>query len=271
MLSITQVVTQRVRAIARQAMRFVFPTNCATCDIPLTNDPIPYFCTSCWNAITPLPPPRCSRCNYPFPSPAATSHTPHQVCWSCRKRPPSFTKAWTLYPYVTPLREALHLFKYRGKVVLAGPLARLIIDQFPAWNSFDLVIPVPLHDHRLREREFNQSLLLADQIGHHFGLRVSCTDLVRIRSSPQQTTLRRKERLKNLRGVFAVPHPSSVRGKRILLIDDVLTTGTTVNECAKALRRAGSSDVYVLTLARTIDNGQIPDRLLNQSHHRAHN
>jgi ComF family protein len=170
-----------------------------------------------------------------------------------------------LYPYVSPLREAIHLFKYGRKVALAAPLSRLIIDQFPACESFDMVIPVPLHIDRLREREFNQSLLLADRIGHHFGLRVSCTALVRIRPSPQQTALRRKERLKNLRGVFTVPHPPSISGKRILLIDDVLTTGTTVNECAKALRKAGSSDVYVLTLGRTMEKSQIPDRLLRQS------
>lgn len=270
MASLTQRAAQYARATARQAMRFLFPVGCATCGVSLTDDPIPYFCSPCWNTITPLPSTRCSRCSYPFVSPAATSHTPHQVCWACRKWPPSFTKAWTLYPYVSPLREALHLFKYGRKVALADPLARLIINQFPACESFDMIIPVPLHIDRLREREFNQSLLLADRIGHHFGLRVSCTDLVRLHPSPQQTALRRKERLKNLRGAFAVPQPSSINGKRILLIDDVLTTGTTVNECAKVLRKAGSSDVYVLTLGRTMDNHQIPDRLLDQSHRRTH-
>ncbi|MCP9455733.1 MAG: ComF family protein [Nitrospira sp.] len=268
---LTQAVGRYVKATTRQTVRFLFPVSCAACGVPLTDDPIPYFCSRCWNTLTPLPSTRCSRCSYPFVSPAATSHTPRQVCWSCRKRPPSFTKAWTLYPYVSPLREALHLFKYKRKVALAEPLARLIINQFPTGESFDLIIPVPLHIDRLREREFNQSLLLADRVGHHFGLRVSCTDLVRLRPSPQQTTLRRKERLKNLRGVFTVLHPSSITGKRILLIDDVLTTGTTTNECAKALRKAGSSDVYVLTLGRTMDTSQIPDRLRHQSHGRLHN
>ncbi|MCA1958145.1 MAG: hypothetical protein LDL14_06420, partial [Nitrospira sp.] len=91
-----------------------------------------------------------------------------------------------------------------------------------------------------------------------------CTDLIRHRSSPAQVSLRRKERLKNLRGAFTVLQPRAVAGKRILLIDDVFTTGATINECAKALRKAGSSDVFALTLGRTMDASHVPDRLFQQ-------
>ncbi|TKS59964.1 MAG: hypothetical protein EWM72_01821 [Nitrospira sp.] len=129
-------------------------------------------------------------------------------------------------------------------------------------------MPVPLHIQRLREREFNQSLLLADRIGRHLDTPVSFTDLIRIAPSPAQTTLSRKGRLKNLRGAFALRHPGSIAGKRILLIDDVFTTGATVNECAKTLRKAGSGDVFVLTLGRTVDASTVPDRILaQQTHH----
>lgn len=123
-------------------------------------------------------------------------------------------------------------------------------------------MPVPLHARRLREREFNQSLLLADRIGRHLNTLVSFTDLIRTAPSPAQTTLTRKGRLKNLRGAFALRHPESIAGKRILLIDDVFTTGTTVNECAKTLRKAGSGDVFVLTLGRTVEASTVPDRVL---------
>lgn len=255
---------ESVPRFLRRAVRFLLPVDCAACQAPLTHDPIPYFCSGCWSTITPLAPSRCARCDYPFLSPAATSHSPTHLCQSCRRRPPSYTKAWTLYPYQSPLRDAIRLFKYQRKVAMAEPLARLILDRLPPLDSVDLIIPVPLHIDRLREREFNQSLLLADRVGRHLDIRVSCTDVIRPAPSPAQTSLSRKERLRNLRGAFAVPHPDAVAGKHILLIDDVFTTGATVNECAKALRKAGSGDVFVLTLGRTVTATHVPDRLLAQ-------
>lgn len=251
----------------RQAIRFVLPVECASCGSPLTDDPIPLFCAGCWGTIAPLTRSRCAHCDRPFASPVATAYSPGHVCQSCAERPPSYTRAWTLYPYLAPLRDAVCLLKYRGKVGLASPLARLMIDRLPPLPALDLIIPVPLHPRRLREREFNQSLLLADRIGRHLNVPVSFTDLARILPSPAQTTLSRKGRLKNLRGAFAVGEPESVGGKRILLIDDVFTTGATVNECAKSLRKAGAGDVFVLTLARTVDASTVPDRILAQQTH----
>ncbi|MBH0203291.1 MAG: ComF family protein [Nitrospira sp.] len=125
-------------------------------------------------------------------------------------------------------------------------------------------MPVPLHSERLRQREFNQSLLLADGIGHHLDIPVAYTNLIRPVPTPAQTTLSRKNRLNNLRRAFAVRHPEAIVRKRILLIDDVFTTGTTVNECAKTLRKAGSGDVFVITLGRTMDLTMIPDRIMAQ-------
>lgn len=116
----------------------------------------------------------------------------------------------------------------------------------------DLLMPVPLHPSRLREREFNQSLLLADRLNRRLRLPLSYDNLIRVRPTQPQTELNRAARLKNLRRSFVVQRPEEVTGRRILLVDDVLTTGTTVNECAKALRKAGASDVYVGTLARTV-------------------
>jgi ComF family protein len=137
-----------------------------------------------------------------------------------------------------------------------------MINQLPPLDNINLIVPVPLHIGRLREREFNQSLLIADQIGRYLDIPVSCNDLTRTSPSPPQTTLPRKERLRNLRGAFAVPRPDSIADKQILLIDDVFTTGATVNQCAQALRKAGSGDVFALTLCRTMDRSHIPDRLL---------
>jgi ComF family protein len=139
-----------------------------------------------------------------------------------------------------------------------------MLNALPTPLEADVVIPVPLHTSRLREREFNQSLLLADQVATHLHLPLSFTNLVRTVSSEPQSTLSRKERIKNLRQAFTVRQPQSLAQKRILLIDDVFTTGTTVNECAKVLRNAGAEAVFVLTLARTVESSVVPDRILAQ-------
>ena len=260
----TRPLSKFVAGLMRRALRFLLPIDCAACQTPLSSDPIPCFCNECWQAIAAGHPSRCSRCDHPFHSTAATSHSPNHLCHACRKHPPSYTRAWTLYPYLPPLQQAIRLFKYGGKISLAAPLAQLMIDRLPPLNSIAVLIPVPLHAGRLREREFNQALLLADRIGRHLSLPVSCDYLIRTSPSPAQTTLPRKERLNNLRGAFAVPRPEAVSGKDILLIDDVFTTGATVNQCAKTLRKAGSGNVYVLTLSRTMDASHVPDRFLAQ-------
>jgi len=129
----------------------------------------------------------------------------------------------------------------------------------------DLIVPVPLHPARLREREFNQSLLLADLLGRQLQLPVVATVLVRVLAAAPQTTLTRQERLHNLRQAFAIRNAEVLAGRRVLLIDDVFTTGTTVNQCAKSLLKAGVLSVSVLTLARTIDTSLVPDRVLAEN------
>lgn len=255
---------QKLPGLLRHTVRFFLPADCAACGIPLTDDPVPLFCAACWSTITPLALSRCSQCDHPLPSPVALTYSPTHRCHHCTVRPPSYAKAWTLYPYLPPLQDAICLFKYRGKVSLAKPLGRLMLNALPTPLEANVVIPVPLHTSRLREREFNQSLLLADQVATHLHLPLSFTNLVRTVSSEPQSTLSRKERIKNLRQAFTVRQPRSLAQKRILLIDDVFTTGTTVNECAKVLRNAGAEAVFVLTLARTVESSVVPDRILAQ-------
>jgi ComF family protein len=256
--------THRLSGLMRQAIRSFLPAACAACESPLSSDPVSLFCASCWNTIAPVALSRCAQCDRPLPSPVAFTHSPTHRCHHCTVRPPAYVKAWTLFPYLPPLQDAICLYKYRGKVSLAKPLARLMIDALPATLQADVIMPVPLHPSRLREREFNQSLLLADQIARHLHLPVSFTNLVRTLPSDPQSTLSRKERMKNLRRAFAVRDPGKIAQQRILLIDDVFTTGTTVNECAKVLRTSGAGDIVVLTLARTVEASVVPDRILAQ-------
>jgi ComF family protein len=261
---IRQDVRDRLMGWCRQALRFILPVECMTCGHSLSTDPVPFFCTGCWQNIRPFQQPVCVRCHQPFVSSAATTYTPNHQCQDCQERPPAFERAWTLFPYLPPLREAICSFKYRGKLTLARPLARLMISALPNGIEADVIVPVPLHPARLRAREFNQSLLLADQLSRHLALPVSVTNLVRVVATDPQTTLTRQARLRNLRKAFEVRRPQDLAEKRILLIDDVFTTGTTLHECAKALRNAGAGPVFALTLARTVNTELIPDRVFTE-------
>lgn len=238
--------------LLRTLLHIIFPSACAACQEPLWDDPVPFFCRQCWGTLKPIPGPVCPRCGRPFASSIALQHSPTHQCGACRKRPLALTQAWSLFSYQTPLKEAIALFKYRGKLSLTTPLAKAMIEALPALPAIDGIIPVPLHPQRLREREYNQSLLLANRLSRHTGIPLVLGCLVRIRSTVPQTSLSRKERLTNLHRAFSIAKPAHIQGKRILLVDDVFTTGTTLHECAKTLRRAGCGPVFGLTLARMV-------------------
>jgi ComF family protein len=239
-------------SVARRLLHAILPVQCASCNMALSGDPVPFFCRACWGSIQLLSGPFCPCCGRPFASACALQYSPDHVCGACRSHHPAFTRAWSLYPYASPLREAVHLFKYNKKVSLANALGALMDRGLIESVHVDVIIPVPLSLARLRTREYNQSLLLADRVSQARNIPLSYDNLVRIRETAPQTELSRAVRLKNLRRAFAVRRPQDMTGKRVLVIDDVFTTGTTVNECAKALRKAGASEVYVCTLARTV-------------------
>lgn len=230
----------------------ILPDRCVGCRTPLSRNTSPFFCDPCRLSLTAISGPQCPRCGVPFPSRTALVHSPSHICGSCRTRKPSYERAWSLYAYESPLREAIHGFKYRRNLAMGRVLGRLLTQALPPGLDVDVVMPVPLAPPRLREREYNQSLILARHAATALGRPLDCLSLIRASGSPPQTSLRRRARLQNLRRTFQVSRTDEVHDKRILLIDDVLTTGTTVNECAKALRKAGSGPVFVVTLARTI-------------------
>jgi ComF family protein len=120
-------------------------------------------------------------------------------------------------------------------------------------TTIDVIMPVPLHRSRLRERGFNQALLLASAVGRAHGIPLSYDNLTRFRATRPQVELSGEERVQNVRGAFRLTRPADVEGKRVLLVDDVFTTGATMNECAAVLKRAGARSVVALTLARTAD------------------
>jgi len=174
------------------------------------------------------------------------------LCGYCRRGAFQFERARSFGYYEGALREILQHYKYRGLRPLARPLGQRLAQTLERLQggTWDLVLPVPLHRNRERQRGFNQAGLLAEQVGKLFGIRMGGKDCVRVRDTPPQAGLRAAERRKNVKGAFAVPQPERVRGLRVLLVDDVLTTGATADACARALLEAGAKGVAVLTLAR---------------------
>lgn len=209
------------------------------------------FCGPCWATVQLFTGSTCSRCGRPFES------GPDHPCAACESRPPAYDRAVAAGPYEGILAQAITLFKYRRKTSLARPLGALLTGRLAALPpmDIDLVVPIPLHPRRLREREFNQSLLLAQEVSRtdpRGRLPLAYQAVARVGWAPPQVELSRSDRLTNVRGAFEVRDPSAIAERSVLLVDDVLTTGATAHECAKALRKAGAAAVYVLTVARTV-------------------
>jgi ComF family protein len=179
-------------------------------------------------------------CAIPF----ASEHA--RVCGQCLKKPPPFSRVITYGLYEGVIREAINQFKFYGLRRLAKPLGNLLLGfDFPA---VDGVIPVPLTIRRLRERGFNQSLLIARIIAKEIRVPLLMDVLVKKNETPPQIGLTARERLLNLRNAFAVK--GNVKGLRLLLVDDVMTTGATVTECSEQLMKSDAEEVIVMTLAR---------------------
>lgn len=206
----------------------------------------------------------CSICGERLESPFAFAAQPVEsseaLCGLCRRLEPPYIKATAYGSYESGLRELIHLLKYNQVRPAANVLGRMLgeamEDLQPLFTSSEvLVVPVPLHSSKLRQRGFNQSELIAraalkQKPSARFQL--SAGSLERRRETKSQIGLSRHQRRENMRGAFVVAEPDEVNGREILVVDDVFTTGTTVSECARVLRRAGAAKVYVATVARTL-------------------
>ena len=157
--------------------------------------------------------------------------------------------------YEGTLREAIHLFKFGKRQEMGRHLGRLMVDRFPSeWDpsALDLLFPVPLHPRRLRERGFNQSLILAQILANSLGIKMEARQLVRSRPTLPQSDLPLGKKFENLKGAFEVRRPEKMEGKNILLVDDICTSGATAQEASKTLIKAGAVKVFVYTLARSV-------------------
>lgn len=218
-----------------------------------------YLCPQCTAFFEPIQSPLCPRCGRPF----TTRHGVDHLCPDCRNNTSGFDAARASGVFDHALKTIIHHYKYQGRTELVHPMGRLLwetLHRFFDLNAFDLVLPVPLYWFRQYRRGFNQASLLvrqwkklADAQGAVFNpSMLSENVLIRRRHTASQTGLGRQHRCANLKDAFAVRSRKDVQGKRILLVDDVLTTGATADACATALKSAGAVSVKVLTLARTV-------------------
>ncbi len=231
---------------------FFYPCVCLSCE-RLVGHSFP-LCAKCSSSLKPVARPYCSRCGLPLAGTAARE----VLCGECLRHPPAFDRAraafiYNQFDHTSALARAIARFKYTRKLALGSGLAELLrhgcpLDPF----YYDWITPVPLTLERLRWRGFNQALALAHSLGDR--KQVAANLLERTAGNTPQAGLGRRERLTNVRGAFRVREScrAQVSGAKILLVDDVMTTGATVNECSVALKRGGAQTVDVLVLARVI-------------------
>lgn len=237
-----------VPAVIKTIVDVILPPVCALCGKDVRRDSL---CRGC-EAMLELKAIRssfCRVCGIPFASGSSPTHT----CAACCVEKPLFVAARSAFIYDGSALDAIHAFKYNGRVALARALGAFAAQAAPCPCNGrpDVVMPVPLYKTRLKERGFNQSLLIAREISCLQKTPLDYANLRRIRPTEPQVLLTAKERTKNVKGAFALERPDMVRGKAVLLVDDVYTTGATIRECAKALQSAGAA-VYAVTLARAV-------------------
>jgi ComF family protein len=225
----------------------LYPANCAGCAVPVK--PGEQLCAQCRDDAPRLRAPFCERCSQPFPGAITDAFT----CQNCHDRVLHFDAAISCYRSRGVVRELMHSFKYGKQLHLRHTLGAWLCDTLDdprlAGRRFDCIVPVPLHPARERERGFNQAELLARALGRKSGLPVRPL-LRRIRYTTTQTQFDRHERMENLSGAFRLRRGVDVQELRVLLVDDVLTTGSTLSECAEVLKRAGALSVHAATAAR---------------------
>ncbi|MEA1928994.1 MAG: ComF family protein [Candidatus Auribacterota bacterium] len=230
-------------------LHLFFPKECVHCGRILDYRNREYLCFDCRKLIIPVRPPLCEQCGRPF---SGEIENPIK-CTDCREDPPRFRRARSAFLLDGAGRSLVLKYKYSRNPYLSSPAIDWLLEigeEEYDWSDYDLVVPVPLHPRKARERGFNQSAVLASGLSRRTGIKLSRKGLIRTRYTGTQTRLSRNDRRENVRGAFRASESVELKGKSVLLVDDVYTTGATVNECAGVLIKAGVSMVDVLTLAR---------------------
>ncbi len=244
-----------LRDALKQLIEVIYPARCLICKDFIKRAerkrcPV-LICKGCRESFVKISSPRCNICGVPFVSDTAGDH----ICGDCISNPPNYERLIVPYLYEEKLIAAIYEFKYGGRYqvgkALAELLAYFLIDSFK-FPSDMLIIPIPLHYKKLRIRGFNQSIIISEVISEILDMEMDYSILIKIRDTKPQTALKGKERLVNVKDAFIIKDRNRVKDRNILLIDDVVTTTATMNECAKVLKGAGAKRIFGAAIARTV-------------------
>ncbi|MGH9723787.1 MAG: ComF family protein [Candidatus Acidiferrales bacterium] len=232
----------------------LFPAPCRICGNALAAASRIPICKDCLDSFVPIGPPMCARCGRPFVSPMA-AEADRPLCRLCRAEKYGFDSARSFAQYDEKLTAAILLLKYEEIHSLGKWFAARLREVMAADEDVlraDVVVPVPLHPDRLRERGYNQAEMIAAPLARQLNLKLRAYLLVRTIPRPPRLHLSRRERWESVRGAYAISKGVQVDNLRILLVDDVMTTGATLDACARALKRAGAAKVFALTVGRAV-------------------
>ncbi len=229
----------------------IYPPRCHVCgDFLHLPDKAPLICGNCLEGFRKINHPICSICGIPFQSCNEEDH----LCEKCIRKRPYYDELRALFLYENGIMEAIHLMKYMSKPHIARSLAPLLASFAQDWlkNICEMtMVPVPLHPRKLRQRGFNQSLVLAEEMASILNIELEYLSFRRTKDTKSQTGLNMDERRKNVKNAFELIDRRHYKERTVILVDDVATTGSTINECARTLKKAGCEKVYGLVLART--------------------
>jgi len=238
-----------VKTWLNTSLGFFYPEICQLCENERAKAKDGFVGAKCWSHVRFIRPPFCERCGLPFEGDLTTTFE----CTNCREMELHFSSARSAVVAKTVVLEAIHRFKYQRALWFENFLADLLIrEAAPALRgqNWDFIAPVPLHFLKEREREFNQAEILARHLCAAIKIPLNNKLLRRVSPTMTQTLLTREQRAENMRGAFAVRGGLKLSGEKIILVDDVFTTGATTSACAQALRKAGAGEVCVWTVAR---------------------
>lgn len=233
----------------KKITQIIFPNQCLYCNSLIREEGL--FCNCCWQKLQFITDPKCKICSHAFEFLVEES----MICAKCLANKPSYDKVITIFRYNPIIKKIISDFKYRDNIYLAKKFAKLFLNKLHEdINDIDFILAVPLHKKRLRKRKFNQAIILAKELNKLIGKKLYYDLLEKVKNTVPQANLTKKQREKNLIGAFILnkKYKNLVKDKTILLVDDVMTTGSTIENCAKILKKHQAKKVIVLTIAKRV-------------------
>jgi len=240
-----------VSEISQATLNILFPIHCANCNTKLTFNNKDYLCDTCIKSIRFYAPPFCIRCGRSIDS---FDKNIEPICADCIGKNYFFKQSWQCCEYSGIIKELIHKLKYNRRLYTKHLFSNILLDYFNRHigrQNIDIILAVPMHKDSIDRRGFNQAQLLTEALSEKTEVPSLRNTLLKIKKTKDQIGLNRYQRMKNLKDAFTIKNKQPIEKKRVLLIDDVFTTGTTMDECAKVLSLSGAESIYTLSLARS--------------------